>query len=321
MGVEGMEKNRRGRVVASFLVLLLLLGVWPQSALAAGYSFGVEYKDTLKQSPPVVQRYLFTAPGKGLVTVKFTSYGSSNSEGVSAPHGFVVGVQDGSGKTLLQRYCEPKSSITLPAQEVPAGGFYLGVMGMRDSIAYNTSEYGFSVSFQATAPEGGQPGGGRVEVKLPAKLFVEKGKTLKLPVVAQPASLKSDIRWVASGKAAKVTGGKVKGLKKGTAKIQATSKATGAVYASCTVVVLDKKVALEGISCKKTASVKKGKTVQLKPKAKPANATGLVWKYSSSKKKVAKVDALGRVTGISKGTATITLRCGSYKAAVRVTVK
>ncbi|MBR1692852.1 MAG: Ig-like domain-containing protein, partial [Lachnospiraceae bacterium] len=43
--------------------------------------------------------------------------------------------------------------------------------------------------------------------------------------------------------------------------------------------------------------------------------------FTSSKSKVAKVDKKGKITAKKKGTATITVKCGSKKKKVKVTVK
>ena len=54
---------------------------------------------------------------------------------------------------------------------------------------------------------------------------------------------------------------------------------------------------------------------------KPAKSTDTL-KWSSSNKKVAKVDKYGKVTAVKKGTATITVKTSSgKKAACRITVK
>jgi uncharacterized protein YjdB len=74
---------------------------------------------------------------------------------------------------------------------------------------------------------------------------------------------------------------------------------------------------------KKTASLTVGKTVNLVATVKPSNAKNKEVVWSSSDKKVAKVDSKGKVTAVAKGTATITAKTkdGSFKAACKVTVK
>ena len=79
-----------------------------------------------------------------------------------------------------------------------------------------------------------------------------------------------------------------------------------------------------GITLNKTsATINKGKTIQLKATIKPEDATnqGITW--TSSNTSVATVSTAGKVTGKGKGTATITAKTkdGGYKATCKVTVK
>ena len=68
---------------------------------------------------------------------------------------------------------------------------------------------------------------------------------------------------------------------------------------------------------KKSATVKVGKTVKLKVKGKYSGKV----KWSSSKKKVASVNAKGVVKGVKKGKAVITAKVGGKKLKCKVTVK
>lgn len=67
---------------------------------------------------------------------------------------------------------------------------------------------------------------------------------------------------------------------------------------------------------KKTAYVTKGETVQLK-----ISGTKKAVKWSSSDKKIATVNAKGKVKGIKKGTATITAKVGTKKYTCKVTIE
>lgn len=72
---------------------------------------------------------------------------------------------------------------------------------------------------------------------------------------------------------------------------------------------------------KKKATIKVKKTLTLKATMKPAKSTDTL-KWSSSNKKVAKVDKYGKVTAVKKGTATITVKTSSgKKATCKITVK
>lgn len=74
---------------------------------------------------------------------------------------------------------------------------------------------------------------------------------------------------------------------------------------------------------KKSASVYTGKTVKLSATVLPKNADNKAVTWKSSNSKVAKVTQKGVVTGVKKGTATITVttKDGKKKATCKVTVK
>ena len=104
--------------------------------------------------------------------------------------------------------------------------------------------------------------------------------------------------------------GTVKGIKAGTVKITATS---GKLTATYTLTVKNPTFTLT----KSSATIAKGKTTTIKSKATPAgNVT-----YTSSNKKVATVTNKGVVKGISKGKATITVKCNGITKKFVVTVK
>ena len=71
---------------------------------------------------------------------------------------------------------------------------------------------------------------------------------------------------------------------------------------------------------KRKATLYRGKTLQLKASLTPSDATDRVtWKSSNAK--LAKVSQTGKVTGVKKGTVTITATAASGKAAsVKITV-
>ncbi len=121
-------------------------------------------------------------------------------------------------------------------------------------------------------------------------------------------------------KVASVTAkGVVKTKKAGKAKITLTL-ANGKKKV-VTVVVTKKAVTNKGITlAKKKISLKKGKTDVIKLKKLTKNATSKIT-YKSSNKKVAKVDAYGKITAKKKGKAVITVTCGKAKAKLTVTVK
>ena len=78
-------------------------------------------------------------------------------------------------------------------------------------------------------------------------------------------------------------------------------------------------VTVPGITnLKSSVSVKRNKTVTLKPKA--YGISGKIT-YTSSNTKIATVTEKGKVKGIKKGTAKITVRAGTFTKTVTVKVK
>lgn len=112
------------------------------------------------------------------------------------------------------------------------------------------------------------------------------------------------------GKKATVTSsGKIKAIAPGTATITAIS---GTKKATC-------KVTVTGIAnVKSSVTVKKNKTITLKPKLYGITAKAV---YTSSNTKVVTVTANGKMKGIKKGTAVITVKAGNYSVKCKVTVK
>lgn len=80
---------------------------------------------------------------------------------------------------------------------------------------------------------------------------------------------------------------------------------------------------VKSVSLKKSVSVKKGKSVTLKAKFKPEDASNRTVSWNSSNTKVATVNKDGKVKGIKKGKSTITVTTedGQKKAKCTVTVK
>lgn len=72
---------------------------------------------------------------------------------------------------------------------------------------------------------------------------------------------------------------------------------------------------------KKKVTLKKGKTFTLKATVKPANAATTKVTFRTSNKKVAAVNAKGKIKAKKKGSAIITVKAGSKKAACKVKVK
>ena len=112
-----------------------------------------------------------------------------------------------------------------------------------------------------------------------------------------------------------ITAGKVQG----NAKITITLKSGKATR--LTVRVQKKKITTKTITgIKKTLSLHKGQKIKLTPTLKPITSEERI-KYSSSNKKIVKVDKKGNLRALKKGKATITVTSGKKKVKCRITVR
>ena len=156
----------------------------------------------------------------------------------------------------------------------------------------------------------------KVTVKAPSVKFakksavVYKGKTAT--VKATLAGVSSVTYKSSNTKIATVNRktGSVKGIKAGTVTITATS---GKLKATYKLTVKNPTFTLT----KSSATIAKGKTTTIRSKATPVSTVT----YTSSNKKVATVTGKGVVKGISKGKATITVKCNGITKKFVVTVK
>ncbi|MCM1462230.1 MAG: Ig-like domain-containing protein [Bacteroides sp.] len=145
------------------------------------------------------------------------------------------------------------------------------------------------------------------------------GATTTLTATKAPADTTDDtaITWTTSdATVATVAGGVVTGVKAGTATITATC---GEKTATCAVTVKTDATPCTAVTLnKETAEVKKGETVTLTATVTPTDTTDeLTWTTSDAT--VATV-ANGVITGVGRGTATITAKCGDKTATCAVSV-
>ena len=143
------------------------------------------------------------------------------------------------------------------------------------------------------------------------KLTLAKQKTSTLKPVLTPFTSTEKITYQSSDKkvAAVTSGGKITAVAAGTAKIKITSGSKSAVVT----------VTVPGITLAKTSvTIKRNQTLTLVPKR--YGISGKV-SYSSSNKNIATVTDSGKVKGIRKGTAMITVKSGAYSVKCKVIVK
>ena len=172
------------------------------------------------------------------------------------------------------------------------------------------------------------------EIKLSqSTLSMKKGETAALTVTITPENATDKaVDWTSSDtKIATVDStGKVTAVSAGTASITCTAKDGSDKKATCKVTVTDPtppkpsvvKVAKITLN-KTTASVGKGKTMQLTATVTPTNATNKAVTWKSSNTKIATVSSTGKVTAKAAGTVTITCTAkdgSGKKATCKVTV-
>lgn len=146
-----------------------------------------------------------------------------------------------------------------------------------------------------------------------------KTKTIKATIAPTNASDKT-VKWKSSNdKIAKVSSsGVVTAVSAGTVTVTATS-GDGNASASCKIVVTQKVTKLAFTSSSFT--VKANEKLKLTYKITPSNATEKNFKWSSSDKKIAKVNANGVVTGVAAGKVKITVKTQDGKVKATCTVK
>lgn len=154
-----------------------------------------------------------------------------------------------------------------------------------------------------------------------SSIKLKKGQSttkLKVSGLAAGDSVKSwkssNTKYVTVSKSGKITGKKV-GSAKVTVTLASGMKKTVKVTVQKNAVKTTK---ISGIS--KSLSLKKGKSVTLKPVLSPITSVEKIT-YTTSDKKVVTVNSKGKITAKKKGTATITVKAGSKTVKCKVKVK
>ena len=149
----------------------------------------------------------------------------------------------------------------------------------------------------------------------PASKTIYIGKTLTLSASVSPSTATNKaVKWKSSDKSIATVSSKgvVKGLKSGTVTITCTTE--DGSYKATAKIKVTKFHAVKSVSLNKTkVNIEGGESYTLKPTINPTNASeqGVTW--SSSDKRIAKVSSTGKVTGLKKGTVTITCTTKSGK--------
>ena len=147
---------------------------------------------------------------------------------------------------------------------------------------------------------------------------LQKGQKQKIHAYIQPLTTEDKLTFTSSNKkvAAVSKDGTITAKKAGKANI--TVKAGKKKVTVKVTVQAPAPTGINGVPATKT--LKKGKSFTIKPKLIPSGAEAKIT-YSSSNKKVATVNAKGKVTAKRKGTAVITVRAGSIVRTCEIIVK
>lgn len=150
------------------------------------------------------------------------------------------------------------------------------------------------------------------------KITLQIGKSQELKPVITPISTFDKVSYKTSNKKIVTVNskGKIIAKKAGTATITIKS-GKKSVKVKVTVPKIQP-TKITGL--KNTYSVKKGKSLTLKPKLYPTKAEAKIT-YKSSNTKIATVNTKGKVTGKKKGTVTITVKAGKVSFKCKVNVK
>ena len=147
---------------------------------------------------------------------------------------------------------------------------------------------------------------------------LQKGQKQKINAYIQPLTTEDKLTFTSSNKKVATVSkdGTITAKKAGKANI--TVKAGKKKVTVKVTVQAPAPTGINGVPATKT--LKKGKSFTIKPKLTPSGAEAKIT-YSSSNKKVATVNAKGKVTAKKKGTAVITVKAGSIVRTCEIIVK
>ena len=202
---------------------------------------------------------------------------------------------------------------------VNANGVVTGVSAGETTITVTTEDGGFTGA--CTINVYNQAVTGVTIEPSEAELNVGSSTKLTATVLPENASNKNVVYSVDDESILSVDqDGNVTGLSLGTATVTVTTE-DGGFSASAEITVIP--VQVTGVSISpKSASVDLGRTIQLTASIKPSNATNKNLSWSVSDETIISVDDRGTVTGLSLGTATVTVTTedGGFTASAEITV-
>ena len=202
---------------------------------------------------------------------------------------------------------------------VNANGVVTGVSAGETTITVTTEDGGFTGACEINVYN--QAVTGVTIEPSEAELTVGSSTKLTATVLPENASNKNVVYSVDDESILSVDqDGNVTGLSAGTATVTVTTE-DGGFSASAEITVIPVRVTGVSIS-PKAASVGLGHTIQLTASIKPSNAANKNLSWSVSDETIISVDDQGTVTGLSLGTATVTVTTedGGFTASAEITV-
>jgi uncharacterized protein YjdB len=201
-------------------------------------------------------------------------------------------------------------------------GRVTGVAAGTATVTVTTDDGLFSASCVVTVQEAAVSVTGVSLDRTALTVYVNDVENLTHTVIPSTA-VNTNVAWSsnATSVATVDNAGRVTGIAPGTASVTVTTD-DGHFSASCVVTVREPAVPVTAVTLDHTAlDIYVGDVAELTAEVSPANATdkSLTWKSSAAS--VAKVDSDGRVTGVSAGTATITVTSVDGELSSTCTVK
>lgn len=146
-------------------------------------------------------------------------------------------------------------------------------------------------------------------------------KTEAVPQDADPNELPFEWKSENPAIATVSASGVVKAVAVGATEVTVSGKVHTNIYKKIPVTVFDPSVPLTNILVSpESLAIEAGESKQITATPEPANATGVLFSWSSQNNNVATVNSSGRVTGKGKGATTITVKSGNVEKTIAVTV-
>ena len=277
-------------------------------------------------------RMTFTGVGKGKELVvegmKYLSQLNTSTLSMTYKEGPITFIGEDDGTVTL--YGKPTSDI-VSGTDITLKVKYDGKLYTK-TFANKAFKPNSNITLAAPSVTGGWKDASTVSVtgvtlnKIVLKLYTGGSETLKATITPANATFKY-VTWKSSKPTVATVdaNGKVTAKSLGMADITVTTK-DGGYTATCRVGVVRRPagdVSVTGVTLNKTTlKLTKGASETLTATVAPANATNKKVTWMSSDPAVATVDASGKVTGVAKGTATITVTTedGGYTATCAVEV-